>query len=292
MPSTVLESQYILVPKDTTANRPGSPSVGMLRYNTTLDTAEVYTPSGWGGFGSPLGTSGNPATSGGALYLDQPSAPAGLYWFKNSNGASIQTYCDVPGGGWVLVASNNASSSTIPAGNSRQSSSYWLGRSGGSLGTSSPDNDWIIGDWLDTFSFTEARCVPFGGNSLNGSTSWASKGTFIDVRWTVGSSGTGRYTNPVARSSVTITGNSGLGSSAAWFVLDGVRTDFNNGGYGANGEQTTIGAVATAGSSGDPGTGCYMGHGTGNSELSNSHEGWYTSDSSAVNCQGYTTWVK
>jgi hypothetical protein len=290
MPSTVLESQYILLPKDSTANRPGSPSVGMVRYNTTSDNAEVYSTAGWGGFGSPIGTSGNPALSGSQLYNDQPGAAAGLYFFKNANGTSIQTYCDIPGGGWVLVASNNASSSTIPFGNSRQSSSYWVGRSGGSLGTSNPDNDWIIGDWLDTFTFTEARCVIFGVGTINGSTSWSSKGTTVTATWTVGSSGTGRYTNPVARGSVSVTGS--LAPAASYFVLDGVRTDFNNGGYDANSQQTTIGAVGVGGSSGDPSTGCYMGHGSGGNEDSNSHEGLYTSNSSATNCQGYTTWVR
>lgn len=46
MPSTVLESQYIQLPADTTANRPASPSVGMLRYNTSLGYIENYDVQG------------------------------------------------------------------------------------------------------------------------------------------------------------------------------------------------------------------------------------------------------
>jgi len=37
----------ISLPGGTTAQRPGSPTVGMLRYNTTESKYEVYTPTGW-----------------------------------------------------------------------------------------------------------------------------------------------------------------------------------------------------------------------------------------------------
>jgi len=290
MPITKLDSQAIQLPADTTANRPGSPSVGMMRYNTTLDGAEIYTASGWGGFGSPLGTSANPATSGSALYSYNASLPDGLYWFKNSNGSLMQTWVDMTNGGWVLVASNSASSSTIPSGDGRNNIQYALNRNGASsLGTPSPNDDWIIGTWLDTFTFSSARLVAYGRGSTNGSTSWTSKGTFIDSRFNLTTSGTSRYTEVITLGNVTTTGNSSVSSLAAYWVLDGIRADFNNGGsVNANSQQTTIGIVGVASSSGSPESGCYTGHGQNEGNF----EGWYDNSNNAADCQGYTTWVK
>ena len=36
-----------IIPSSTTANRPASPSVGMMRYNTTLAAIEIYGANGW-----------------------------------------------------------------------------------------------------------------------------------------------------------------------------------------------------------------------------------------------------
>lgn len=38
----------LTVPSGTTAQQPGSPSNGMIRYNSELDTFEGYTTAGWG----------------------------------------------------------------------------------------------------------------------------------------------------------------------------------------------------------------------------------------------------
>jgi Glycine rich protein len=45
--SVVLGGESIYLPSDTTGNRPGSPSVGMLRFNTTIGLPEIYTATGW-----------------------------------------------------------------------------------------------------------------------------------------------------------------------------------------------------------------------------------------------------
>ena len=42
----------VTVSSGTTAERPGSPVVGMLRYNTTLSKYEVYTSAGWAFLGA------------------------------------------------------------------------------------------------------------------------------------------------------------------------------------------------------------------------------------------------
>jgi hypothetical protein len=44
---------YIVIPSGTTAERPVSPSVGMLRYNTTTGLVEQYNNAGWQGVDAP-----------------------------------------------------------------------------------------------------------------------------------------------------------------------------------------------------------------------------------------------
>jgi hypothetical protein len=51
--STILNTEYIQLPVGTSAQRPGSPTVGMMRYNTDIALAEVYTTSGWQAVATP-----------------------------------------------------------------------------------------------------------------------------------------------------------------------------------------------------------------------------------------------
>jgi len=44
---------YITIPSGSTAQRPVSPTVGMVRYNTDLGNLEQYTASGWGSIAPP-----------------------------------------------------------------------------------------------------------------------------------------------------------------------------------------------------------------------------------------------
>ena len=45
--TTINDTGFLTVPVGTTAQRPASPTVGMLRYNTTLGTLEQYNTTGW-----------------------------------------------------------------------------------------------------------------------------------------------------------------------------------------------------------------------------------------------------
>jgi hypothetical protein len=58
---------YLDIPSGTTAERPGSPPTGALRYNSTTGFAEVYTSAGWGTFGAqpPSISTVTPATYNG-----------------------------------------------------------------------------------------------------------------------------------------------------------------------------------------------------------------------------------
>lgn len=47
MGTTIIGGNYIQLPTGTTAQRPASPQIGMLRYNTDSTSYEVYKSSGW-----------------------------------------------------------------------------------------------------------------------------------------------------------------------------------------------------------------------------------------------------
>jgi hypothetical protein len=233
------------------------------------------------------GTTASRAAESGANVLSyNPSATAGYYYFKNSDNQVERLYYD---SGYVLVASNNASEGIIDGSTNRYKPRYYLNRDGDNpLGIPDPNKDYIIGSFIDTFTFTSVRVFGFGWNSTNGSTSYTSPGTTIDCRWNLATTGFNRYLEVTPRASVTITGTGSLSSSAAYFVLDGIRADYAQGGFTANNNQTTIGGVGVQGATGDPTTGCYLGHGTDEGQ----YEGWYNSANTSANCQGYTTWVK
>lgn len=238
-----------------------------------------------------LGTQANPAPSGRALYAYNPYLPAGLYWFKNAAGNTQQLYCDVPNGGWVLYASSNANDSTIPVGTGRNSTSYYVNRNGtlGALGTASPNSDYLIGAFLDTFAFDEVRCVAYGRSSINNTYNYSNLGSYIVASWRLTNMGTARYTEIVPRANVYVSGNSTLASLTAYFVMDGVRADYaGNSIFDANSNQSTIGCTGVTAASGDPVGGTYMGHGS----TEGSYEGWYDASNAAADCQGYTSWCR
>jgi hypothetical protein len=212
----------------------------------------------------------------------------GTYWIKPTGygGSAQQVYCDFDdNGGWMLVASNNALETLIPGGTSRNTSSYFLNRSG-SLGTSDPNRDYVIGSMIDNLSFTKVRILGFGWDSTNGTYSFPRNlGEYVNIEWTLTTTGSSRYTEKVARANVTVTGTGTISPNASYFILDAVQNDVS---LNANTNQSTLGAAGVASSSGDPSDGCYFGHGSSEG----SFEGWYNSGNTARNSQGYTTWVR
>lgn len=49
--STVNDTGYLQLPSGTTLQRPASPVTGMVRFNSTLGYAEIYTGTSWIKFG-------------------------------------------------------------------------------------------------------------------------------------------------------------------------------------------------------------------------------------------------
>jgi len=285
----VNSTSSIIIPVGTTAQRPSSNVVaGMLRYNSDIDykTVEYYNGARWISTNAPLGTASNPYAS--VLTAQSNGALEGLHYFANSNGDVQELYYDPNDGGWILVSSNNASSTTIPGGTSRLNLAYTLHRNGtlGALGTADPDDDYIIGDWYSTFSFTRVRVYGFGDNSINGTYTWSgNRGNYVDVQFPATSKA-----DVVLWSSGNVTwgGNSGGRFNLAnYFSMDNIYQDYTNGGFSANANQTTIGGYASN-SSADPSSGTYLGHGSNEG----SYEGWYSTTHSGQNAQGYTTWIR
>ncbi len=212
----------------------------------------------------------------------------GTYWIKPTSygGSAQEVYCDFDtNGGWMMVASNNASVSTIPGGTARNNSNYYLNRSG-VIGLPDPNGDYIIGSMVDSLEFSKVRIIGWGFASINGTYTYPSNlGTYVTAEWNLTTTGSSRYTEKVARGNVTIGGNGTVAPAASYFVLDAVQNDAS---FNANTNQSTIGAAGVYSSSGDPSDGCYLGHGISEG----SWEGWYDTNSSVNDSQGYTTWVR
>jgi hypothetical protein len=90
----------ITTPSGTTAQRPGSPGEGMLRYNSELDEFEGYANSAWGSIGGG-------ASAGGAIYENTQTITANYTMTTGTNGHSV---------GPITV--NAGVTVTIPAGSS------------------------------------------------------------------------------------------------------------------------------------------------------------------------------
>jgi hypothetical protein len=232
-----------------------------------------------------LGGINNPANSAREILEKFPNSSNGLYWIKSASASPQQVYCDMENGGWMLVAANDARDSLIPGGTDRNNTNYFLNRAG-ALGVPSPNKDYVIGNLIEDLEFTQVRIFGWGHTSTNNTYSWPSNlGTYITAEWPLTTTGVARLAEVVPRANVTFGGNSNPHQSANHYVLDAVQKDVS---LNANSNQSTLGAAGVANSSGDPSSGCYLGHGSSEG----SYEGWYVLNGGASDSQGYTTWVK
>ena len=92
------------IPVGTTAQRDGSPSAGLLRFNSTTGGFEGYDGSAWGSIGGG-------ASAGGAIYENSNSISADYTLTTNTNGMSVSPLTiatgvtvTVPSGArWVIL---------------------------------------------------------------------------------------------------------------------------------------------------------------------------------------------
>jgi len=108
-------NDYFQLPTGTTADRPGSPVVGYLRFNTTTNLPEYYDGSAWSEANTEVGTQASPATGPLAILAGNPEAVDGIYYFDHGQG-SYQAYADMKSGGYLLVGkiSNSPADTSNP----------------------------------------------------------------------------------------------------------------------------------------------------------------------------------
>lgn len=70
----------ITVPVGTTAQEPGTPSTGMLRFNTTINSFEGYNGSGWGGIGG--------AAASNAIFVNNQTIATSYTFASGTSGSS------------------------------------------------------------------------------------------------------------------------------------------------------------------------------------------------------------
>jgi len=252
-------------------------------------------------------TSAKANTSAQAIYDVTGTTTDGLYWIKDSLGNTQQMYCNMSAtnGKWILVASNNWSSSTLPAGNGGNSTSYQINRNGtlGALGTADPNSDYLAGAIVDNMTFQYARILGWGRGSTNGTYSFTNKGNWDEAVWQLSTNtGTGRFTEWTSTANVTFTNNEFAHDDTAgtgmYAILDTVRW-CQTYGITPNANQFTIGASGQYWSNApsNPSGGAYSGSWLGHGQNEGNGEGWYiyggvNTANGAGDAQGYTTWVK
>jgi hypothetical protein len=107
---TINDTGFLGLPSGTTAQRPVSPTAGMIRYNTSLSTIEFYNGSAWANYTTILGlTESAPAANAAEILTYYPNATDGDYWYKpNGYGSAIKCYTNfsnAPSGkGYVMIA--------------------------------------------------------------------------------------------------------------------------------------------------------------------------------------------
>lgn len=93
----------ITVPVGTTAQEPGTPSTGMLRFNTTLNQFEGYNGASWGGIGG--------ASASNAIYVNNQNISSSYTFAADTSGSSTGPITlaagvsiTIPSGGrWVIL---------------------------------------------------------------------------------------------------------------------------------------------------------------------------------------------
>lgn len=102
----------IKFPLGTVADRPSTPTSGIIRFNTDAASLEVYNGIVWSLIGANDGSSYAQAANNATEIYDLGIRGKGLFWVKKADGTPIQVYCDLDTlsaedgkAGWMLVAS-------------------------------------------------------------------------------------------------------------------------------------------------------------------------------------------
>jgi hypothetical protein len=252
---------YLRIPRGTTAQRPGSGAVGMIRYNTTIGAIEEFDGTNWVVLSSTFAASGGTVTTSG-VYTYHTFTSSGT--FSVSSGAKSISYLIVAGGGgggYNAGAGGGAGgyrtgSTTVDSGTGGYTITIGAGGAGKTSDTGVADN----GSNSSAFGVTSTGGG--GGISSNGSGSSGGSGGGGAAVGTGGSGtagqgndgGDGNGNDGANRS-----GAGGGGASAA-----GQDTPSNSqGGNGGAGSQWLNGSYYAGGGGGSPHIGSGGSGGTG-----------------------------
>ena len=123
--TSINDTGYLGLPSGTTAQRPASPAIGYLRYNTTTSYIEGYFSGGWYNVASGLAdgsTAERAAASAQAIKNVTSTTTSGYYWIL-IGGTARQVYCDMSGAtAWMLAMRASGAGDTTTFG---WSSAYW-----------------------------------------------------------------------------------------------------------------------------------------------------------------------
>jgi len=113
--TTINDTGFIRIPNGTTAQRPGSPAAGMIRFNTTFNITEYYNGTNWINLenGNVAGLDGSTealaAPNAAAIKTLTGTNISGDYWIKPPGQTAYRIFCDMTTsvggftGGWMLV---------------------------------------------------------------------------------------------------------------------------------------------------------------------------------------------
>jgi hypothetical protein len=240
-------------PNGTTGQRPGTPAVGMTRYNSSLDQLETYVTAGWqavtsllynvsylavaGGAGGGLGSGGG-GGAGGLLTGTVGVSSGASYSIVIGAGGSGATSSAVAGGAGGNTTGLTVSATGGGGGGSYtgSSSSTTVGQAGGSGGGGSGRN-----------GTTQAGGAGTSGQGFAGGASQSAAN--------YGSGGGGGASAAGSVGGTTAGGAGGAGSSSS---ISGSAVTYGGGGGGGATDSTTAGAGGSGGGgagSANPGTG-------------------------------------
>ena len=110
--TTISDIGSLNLPAGTTAQRPASPSAGMIRYNTTINDPEYYDGSGW----KPISESNPEATGGTIIDTTIGGVPYRIHYFTSTGNSNFTVtkageveYLIVAGGGGGGVGNSGSS---------------------------------------------------------------------------------------------------------------------------------------------------------------------------------------
>lgn len=108
-------TEAVTLPAGTTSQRPTSALSGMMRFNTSTDSVEIFDGAEWINMGLivNIGTESSPAPSGAVLKQARPTAPSGYYFIQSSSMPNpLEMYVDMEteGGGYDFYPIENGTS--------------------------------------------------------------------------------------------------------------------------------------------------------------------------------------